>query len=316
MATYWCAIWALMRFRYNMALDMTLTAVAGGWSGFNATLAFLAVRIAHVRIDVRKRYRFHHRLPVRYEIEDRDGRALTGLGTTLVINEAGMDLRAFQRLPIGAVVSLTIFLPDGAPLRCRGRLPPRYARNLRAAQAAAAGRSGSATGKESWDYGIEFAGLSPEALARLDRYFTRVVIPGTFRFLAGRSSSWARRVQRWFGPRALRRRFPRKGVQLPLALRRGAPEADDIWYVTDDLSAGGTAVTLEIPGRLGEETGFTLLTPLGRIEGTARFVREEKVRFAHGDCYRYGLEFVTVDEADRARIRGLGRYALEEEVRA
>jgi hypothetical protein len=299
-----------------MLLDMTLTAVAGFWSAFNAVIALVAVRIAYTRIDVRKRYRFLRRIPVRYEIEGPADETFRGLGTTLVINEVGMDLRAFEKLPIGADVSLVIFLPDGAPLRCRGRLPQRFMRNVQAARAASEGWSGSSEGKTTWDYGVEFVDLSEDALARLDQFFTRFVIPAMFQFLAGRSASWERWLRRWFGSRAVHRRFPRKGVQLPLALRRGATEMDDDGHVTDDLSEGGMAVMLDRPGRNGEATDFTLLTPSGRIEGTARFVREERVRLAGADFFRYGLEFADVPDPDRSRIEGLGRYALEEEVRA
>ena len=72
-ATYWCGVWAFLRYHYQMVLDTVLTAVAGWWSAYNSVLALLAVYVAHRRIDVRHRYRFQHRLPVRYSVAVPEG---------------------------------------------------------------------------------------------------------------------------------------------------------------------------------------------------------------------------------------------------
>ncbi len=75
------------------------------------------------------------------------------------------------------------------------------------------------------------------------------------------------------------------------------------------------AVILPEPKTLARRTEFTLLVPGGRIAGKARFVREERIKLAGADLFRYGLEFIDLAEEDRARIRELGRYAIEEESR-
>jgi cellulose synthase (UDP-forming) len=312
MVTYWCMIWAYLRFRYNMVLDATLMTVAGFWSAFNAGLALTAMRIAYRRIDVRERHRFRQRLPVRYDVTGGDGRRHTGLGVTLDFHTRALAFRASERLPVGETASMILYLPYGENVYFKGTLPLRYWRNTASAMEAEGPPSWSVS---AWDYVVEIADLPPRELEKLDRFINRFVIPAMFHVLSGRSPTWRRRLTRWFGDQAVRRAFPRHGVQLPVALERGAPEEADVWRVTDDLSEGGLAVTLPGPALSQMETGFTLLLPDGRIEGTAQIVREEPVRLFDANYDRYGLRFLDLSAEDRERIRRMTRYALEAEAR-
>jgi len=297
-ATYWCGLWALLRYSYGMAMNMVLTAVAAWWSGYNAVLALIAVGIAHTRIDIRKKFRFRHRLPVSYQVEVPEGPPLRGMGTSLDLNDGGLALRAFERLPLGMDVALVIHLLDGGRVRCRGRILYRRAAD---------------EGRKVWDYGVVLTDLPPDERAALDRYFIRYVIPAVFRFLTRRSPAWRRRLARWFAPRLQRRAARRKGVQFPLAFDLDASPGEGAWYITDDLSERGMGVVLPHRQTVGQETRFTLLLPGRRIVGRALFVREEPIPLPHSEFYRYGLAFLDLPEPDRARIRALGRFALEEE---
>jgi cellulose synthase (UDP-forming) len=309
LVTYWGMIWAWLRFRNNMVLDATLTGVAGFWSVYNAGLALTAMRVAYRRIDVRDRHRFRQRLPVRYDITSSEGRRHTGLGVTLDFHSRALAFRASERLPVGESISMILYLPYGENIYFTGILPLRYWRNtVSTSETAQAGTM------KAWDYVVEITDLPPREQERLDRFINRFVIPATFRFLSGRSPLLRRRFTRWFGDYAVRRAFPRHGVQLPVALQEKAHEEADIWHVTDDLSEGGLAVTLTTPGLEGSETGFTLLLPDGRIEGVAQVVREEPVRLFDREYYRYGLRFVGLRQEDRDRIHQLARYAIEAEV--
>lgn len=278
---------------------MTLVTVAGTWTAFNALLALMAAHLTQTRLDVRKKYRFVRRLPVRYEITVPDERGvIRGLGTTLDIHEGGMALRTFEALPVDLTAAFTVFLPDGEPLRCTGKLLHERPRH-------------DELGK--CEYGVLFDPLAPEAHARLDRFLVRFVIPAVFHFLSAQSPSLRRRLARRFGPRAMRRRFPRRGVQVPVRLARGSNELEDEWHITDDLSLGGMAMVFTAPRETGSETDFTMLLPHGKIEGRARFVREERMRLAGTEVYRYGLEFLDLSDEDRERLQALRRYALERE---
>lgn len=306
--TLWCGTWAFLRFKYNMFLDATLMMVAAFWSAYNAALALLAIRVAVTRVDQRRQFRFRQRLPLRYEVVLADRRVTTGLGTTLDFHNQALAFRAFRKLPVGADVRLTVYLPDGERLQCAGRLPLRYWRNAEAARP-------DAPARDAWEYVVEITALAPEEAERMDRFFTRFAIPATFHFLT-RVAPLRRRLGGVFLPYAVRRRFPRRGVQLPIAFRPAAVEGDGAWCVTDDLSEGGLCVLLREPGRRGQEVPFTLLAPGGPICGKARFVREEPVRFAGADYYRYGLQYDGLTPEELERIGRLGRYAIEEEVEA
>lgn len=297
--TYWCAVWAFLRYHHNMALDMTLTIVAGVWCVFNAVLALLAISVAHRRVDIREKFRFHQRLPVLYDVSVPEGEVMRGLGTTLDLHDRGMALRTLERLPVGSHISLAIYLPVGEQVKARGRLLHQRP---------------SEDPMGVYEYGIRFSRLPPEEHVKLDRFLTQFVIPATFRFLTRGPASMKRRLARWFGARALRRRFPRRGIQLPIAFRLGANPVEDDWYITDDLSEGGLAVTLSQRETLSRDTDFTILAPGGPIQGRARFVREEEAHLPQGIFFKYGLQFVYVQPEDRPRIEQLRRYAVEEEV--
>jgi len=299
LAAYWCGLWAYLRHFYNMAQDMTLVSVAGAWTAYNAVLALAAAQLSQRRMDIRRKYRFVRRLPVRYEVSVPDEREkIQGLGTTLDLHEGGMALRTFEALPLGESVALTVFLPGGSTFCCTGRLLYERPRHDELGMC---------------EYGIVLDPLAPEEHAKLDRFIIRFVIPATFHFLARRSPPLRRRLARWFGPVAMRRRFPRRGVQLPVRLAREANELHDDWHVTDDLSRGGMAILFTQPRAVGSETDFTLLLPHGKIEGRARFVREERLHLAGTETYRYGLEFLDLSEEDRDRLDALRRYSLEKE---
>lgn len=296
---YWCGLWAFLRQHYNVAQDMTLVTVAGTWTVYNAMLALMAAYMAQTRADIRKKYRFVRRLPVRYKIAVPDERgSIQGLGTTLDIHEGGMALRTFETLPYGMNAAFTIFLPDGKPLRCTGQLLHERPRH-------------DELGK--CEYGVLFDPLTPEEYARLDRFLVRFVIPAVFHFLSAQAPSMRRRLARRFGPRAMRRRFPRRGVQLPVCLEKGGNELHGEWQITDDLSLGGMSILFTSPREIGAETDFTMLLPHGKIEGRACFVREECLRLAGTDVYRYGLEFIGLADEDSERLKVLRKYALEKE---
>ncbi len=207
---------------------------------------------------------------------------------------------------------MRLYLPYGETVRFQGLLPLRYWRNA----ASEFNTADSPSPQQGlWDYLVEITDMPRAELEKLDRFINRFVIPAMFNALSKRSPTWRRRLTRWFGNQGVRRAFPRQGVHLPVALEKDAAAEADLWYVTDDLSEGGLALTLPTPGLEGSETGFTLILPQGQIEGAAQIVREEPVRLFGKEYYRYGLRFADLSPEDRERIRYATRYAIETEAR-
>jgi len=299
--TYWSALWAFLRYHYNLAMNMTLTTVAGAWSVYNAALALTAARIAYRRIDVRGRFRFLHRLPVRYGIQGLAGTEQSGLGMSLDLHDGGMALRTLRPIPVGSLLALTLHLPHGETVWCEGKVLHQRPRR---------------EGDGVFDYGVTYTRISPDDRVRLDRFIIRYVIPAMFERLSSRRAPYKRWIVRLVGRRSNRRGYARRGVQVLLALHREADESHGPWYVTEDLSEGGMAVLAAEPISTGDETPFTLLAPAGRITGQARFVRAASVKIGEIPMYRYGLTFVDLTPDDRRRLRALDRYAFEEEAPA
>jgi cellulose synthase/poly-beta-1,6-N-acetylglucosamine synthase-like glycosyltransferase len=299
--TYWCGVWAWLRHRYNLALDMTLTTVAGGWAIFNACLALAAARIAYKRIDIRKQYRFRRRLPVVYEIDVPDERkCLRGLGSTMDIHESGLAMRCGERLPESFAIRMEIHIPTGDPIRCTGTILHERPGNV---------------DDGLHEFGILFDALPQEEHEKFDRFITQFVIPATFRFLTTHSPSWRNSIARRFSRGAIKRRFPRSGIQLPLRFGMADAETEGRWHITDDLSGGGMAVSMAERMTVGDEAPFTLMTPTGPFYGEMRVAREEKVVLAGMELYRYGLEFVGMGEDDRKQLARFRRYAIERETK-
>lgn len=296
--TYWSALWAFLRYYYNLAMNMTLTTVAGAWSVYNAALAVTAARVAYRRIDVRGRFRFLHRLPVTYGVQDVTGAERNGIGMTLDLHDGGMALRTIEPIPVGAALAITLHLPGGDTVWWEGKVLHRRPRR---------------GGQSANDYGIACTRISPDDRARLDRFIIRYVIPAMFARLSPVPIRRRRWLARLLGPGHSRRRFPRRGVQVLMSLSETADEWRDNWFVTEDLSEGGLSFLSAAPVDAGEETPFTLLTPEGKITGRAQFVRAERCTVGEVPMYRYALAFLDVSPDARRRLRALDKYAFEEE---
>ncbi|MEA2293318.1 MAG: hypothetical protein QOE86_957 [Solirubrobacteraceae bacterium] len=89
------------------------------------------------------------------------------------------------------------------------------------------------------------------------------------------------------------RRGPRAAVVLDVTLirRRGGPVAGH----TEDLATEGARVVVDRPLAVDEQLHFNLACPGGRVDGTARVVRQQRP-----DCY--ALRFEALDAPSVALI--------------
>jgi cellulose synthase/poly-beta-1,6-N-acetylglucosamine synthase-like glycosyltransferase/tetratricopeptide (TPR) repeat protein len=296
------------------------------WILFHVLLALIVLRRALWPEDRRFSTRHIVNLPLAYKSRGIDvdgnvagqGAKARGLGVTVDLNETGVGLVAYERLPVGGLVGLTLW-GAGESVKLEGEV--RWVKDLHAGDRVGPVEPGA------YRYGIAFRDLRPTQMDALNRMTLHYAVPRLYsEYAQGRERTWWKRAGAWLAQGAVRRRWAwRRQARLPVVLypdpgrtagREGREEPLEPsvlarslvhslafpprYTVTEDVSRAALSVLLSDPLPLGTEVGFYVPTPLGEVRGRARLVREESRRYAARD-YQLGV-FEFLHFTDQGRV--------------
>lgn len=304
--------------------------VATGWCLFHAWLAWTVIQRALWIEHPRYGYRHAVCLPIAYRrLDETSPAAESRFGITTDLSSGGAAVVAYEALPVGSRVALTI-RGGGEVIESVGVV--RWAKHLRqdlppvelgaegdAIRARLGLPSTTAAPAATWQldgyrYGIEFETLPPPASDALDRLCLQYGVPRSYReFEAQRQSKgfFARRFARWL--RREQRGEERLDFHLPVMIEAAGDPPYQLYTVTEDLSRSAIAVLADRPlPNSARECLFTILVPHDSISGTASITRHDPLELAGQPYHRYVFSFQHFAGQGRGGIQSL----LSDDLRA
>jgi tetratricopeptide (TPR) repeat protein/cellulose synthase/poly-beta-1,6-N-acetylglucosamine synthase-like glycosyltransferase len=302
-------VWGWARVLWGISEDATKPIIPSLWIILHLWLIVECIRRALRPEDKRFSYRHAVRIPVAYEfqgVENDDGQLIrqvqgvkleemTAMGVTVDVSEGGIGLVTYCRLPVGTVLSLTLWA-RGESLECEGKV--RWVKEL------TPGVAGSAKG---YRCGIAFRNLEPRQLDVVNRIALHYAVPRLYKdYEEGhRRSVWQRvaaLVLRCLHPRRYAIRY---AYNLPLVLRLGDDRGTTYFAVTEDVSRTSLAALLPTALPEGTRVAFLIPTPLGQVKGQARLVRGETRTYAARDYQFAVFELQHFEEQGRVTLESL-----------
>ena len=252
---------AIARYWLAVSNDLVGLVVGIGLAGVNCYLAWLVIQRALRSKDRRSAWRHPIALHVTYQGVDADGVAFSGQCVTRDINEGGVGLVSFERLPKCDELDLTI-VTAGRGVTCRGAI--RHVReevNLRAAR-------GGTT--QAYAYGVQFVDPTTEQLAMLWWLGAQYAVSFRYeRFHGGQFGLGSA------APRRLPVRHDEANFEFPVRVHYG--ENKTVCTVTEGISHETAMVLLPENMPTGEKLRLEMQTPFGLVEVWAE-VMESKAR--------------------------------------
>jgi tetratricopeptide (TPR) repeat protein/cellulose synthase/poly-beta-1,6-N-acetylglucosamine synthase-like glycosyltransferase len=279
--------WAWGRLWFGVSDDYFKPILATFWTLFHMLLAYLVVRRALWPDDRRFATRHIVHLPIAYELTSSlstaHGDTGRGMGVTADLNEPGVGFIAYERLPIGGTLRMTV-QSVGERVTCDGtirvvREVTPHEGNLRA-----------------YRYGVAFAERTSAQSDALYRVCLHYAVPRLYGYYGHGHEAMGKAVRNRLAALFSRRRFTeRHEFHLPVYLRAKGDNTI-LPVATEDVSRSALSVMLDREFVLGTDLEFTMPTPLGEVSGQARIVRNEKCVFAGRTFYRCVLEIVHFNE--------------------
>jgi cellulose synthase/poly-beta-1,6-N-acetylglucosamine synthase-like glycosyltransferase/tetratricopeptide (TPR) repeat protein len=272
------------------------------WMLFHTLLALIVLRRALWPEDRRFSTRHFVNLPVSYQTLglDADGNAVggtpvSGFGVTVDLNEIGVGLIAYEPLPVGTLVCLTL-RGAGEVVDCQGEI--RGVKNL------IRGTGNGPVQAGGYRHGIAFRDLSPQQTDILNRMTLHYAVPRLYsEYAQGKQRTLGRRLAGWLAQGlVVRRAAQRRQVHLPLVLESDQLPGSVAYSVTEDISRTAMSTLLMTAPAPGALIDFRLPTPLGETRGRARFLRAEPRRYAAQHYQLCVLEFVHFADQDRVTL--------------
>jgi predicted Zn-dependent protease/cellulose synthase/poly-beta-1,6-N-acetylglucosamine synthase-like glycosyltransferase len=278
-------LWAWGRVWLGISDDYFKPVLATFWTFFHMLLAYLVVRRALWPDDRRYSTRHLVHLPVGYAVvgstsELPPAGTPTPLGVSVDLNERGLGFFAYERLPTGSTLRLTLHAP-ARQVTVAGEI--RWASEI----VSGAGASG-------FRYGVAFKNLESAQTDALYNICLHYAVPRLYAFYARRPQRPLEVLARCLAAPLPRRRFaPRREYHLPLFLQ--PPGQAPLPTVTEDLSRTSASVLLREDLGAGTEVGLALYTPRGRLDGRARVAECRPRVFAARTYWLCALEFVHLE---------------------
>ena len=198
-------LWALTRFLLHPSHDVVGLTIGSALLLIYSSMAWIVVRRALHTKDRRSSWRHPVALHVNYEAVGDDGVRICGQGVTRDINEAGMGLVTFERLPDKGQVLLTTTVADRT-VACRG--------TVRSQQRVARSRVSGGTEAEAFMCGIEFVNPENDQLDTLWWMGSQFAVCLTYEHFSG-----GRRGIDPVDSRELTTRSDEKKFELPVTLK-------------------------------------------------------------------------------------------------
>ncbi len=288
-------VWAWSRVTMGISDDVFKPILASFWALFHMLLAYLVVRRALWPDDRRYSTRHIVHLPIAYEVAaEAPGGLRRGFGVTADLNDMGVGLVAYERLPEGAPLRLTLY-GGGNAIECIGNI-----KSWRPLTSKVAEPAGGATG---YHYGIAFEEPSVVQKDSLNHLCLHYAVPRLYAFYEKEHQRMDDAVKAQLAHLFLHRRSTRRrGFHLPVfvILKEGGPLLP---AVTEDISSKAMAVMVEEETAPGTECPFTLTTPLGEVKGMGRVLKCVPRIYAARRFFLCVLEF--------AEFEGGGRIILD-----
>jgi tetratricopeptide (TPR) repeat protein/cellulose synthase/poly-beta-1,6-N-acetylglucosamine synthase-like glycosyltransferase len=277
-------LWAWGRIWLGISDDRFKPLLATFWTFFHMLLAYLVVRRALWPDDRRYSTRHLVHLPVGYEVAGATAGPASKLGVSVDLNERGLAFFAYERLPVGAQLRLSLHAP-AETVKVEGVV--RWAKEV------ADGKShfGAVAG---FRYGLAFENLGCPQVDALNRVGLHYAVPRLY----GRYAEGHRRLidvlaSALAAPFRRRRYAARHEYHLPLFLEGADGKA--VPAVTEDLSRRSASVLLHEKLQTGAEVGLTLYSPLGTVHGRATVTSCRPLVFAARTYWLCVLEFVVLE---------------------
>jgi cellulose synthase/poly-beta-1,6-N-acetylglucosamine synthase-like glycosyltransferase/tetratricopeptide (TPR) repeat protein len=273
------------------------------WILFHALLGLLVVRRALWPEDRRFSTRHVVNLAAEYRTLGMtvDGNRITGgqtsgLGVTADLNEIGVGLVAYEPLPVGSLIEVTLH-GRGEIVTCLGEI--RWQKD----QSGPAPKG--AIGPQGFRHGIAFRDQGPKQTDALNRLTLHYAVPRLYsEYAQGKTRTFGKRFAAWLSHPIVRRRDAiRSQVRLPVIVKTTQPAC--LHSVTEDVSRSAMSVLLPAPLEAGSEVDIQLATPVGEVRGRARVQRHEPRHYAGKGYALTVLEYLTFEEQGRVSLEML-----------
>ncbi len=285
-------VWAWSRVGMGISDDPFKPLLATFWVGFHMLLAYLVVRRALWPDDRRYSTRHLVHLPIAYTVGD----SHRGVGVTIDLNDQGVGFVAYERLPEGGSLRLTI-TGAGETIELHGTL--KSVRNLVPNSSDPAGAPGG------FRCGLAFGELTDVQKDAVNHLCLHYAVPRLYAYYGQEHQRMEQAVKgqlaRLFGRR---RSAVRYGYRLPVALRL-KEDGPLLPAVTEDVSSNALALVVEEAPEEGAECPFTLTTPLGEAAGKGRVLRVVPRRYASRMFYLCVIEFIEFEGGGRIILEAL-----------
>ncbi len=285
-------VWAWARVGMGISDDPFKPLLATFWVGFHMLLAYLVVRRALWPDDRRYSTRHLVHLPIAYTVGD----SHRGVGVTIDLNDQGVGFVAYERLPEGGPLRLTI-TGAGETIELHGTL--KSVRNLVPGSSDPAGAPGG------FRCGLAFGELTDVQKDAVNHLCLHYAVPRLYAYYGQEHQRMEQAVKgqlaRLFGRR---RSAVRYGYRLPVALRL-KEDGPLLPAVTEDVSSNALALVVEEAPAEGAECPFTLTTPLGEAAGKGRVLRVVPRRYASRMFYLCVIEFIEFEGGGRIILEAL-----------
>lgn len=296
MVCYAGVIWGGLKLFYCVSADFVGIGAAIFWSSINGIIALLSIESVTRPYYKRKEFRFIGSIPVKYSLwveddfikETKDGIKklaalgdaagkrfynVTGLGVSRDINEHGIALITFNPLPVNKKMRLSLYM-DERVLDCKATVL--FIRTLDYARG------------KMYHCGVKFDELSEEDMRTISQYCFNTILP-RFRYRFGQKPSvFTKILFRYYNRKRYIRRRKRKGITLPLVVRRKGQ--NPVTVVTKDVSISGLSFNSYIPLEVDTIIVAEVITPFGNLlaRGLVKQVRE----VVEGHSFHIGVQFV------------------------
>ncbi len=287
--------WGWYRPLAGISDDYWRPLLASIWAVFHATLAFVVIRRSMWPENHRFAYRHTVYLPIAYETR---GTAMRRFGISADLSEAGVALVAYERLPVGSDMRLTLH-GAGETIECAG--------SVQSVKGLSRGGTQGAGGLSGFRHGVAFHDLTPGQTDALNRICLQYAVPLLYEeYDTSRERSRWQILTTWLD-RGLRQRrlAARRHYRLPLVLQPEDGTMPAIYTVTDDISRTSIRALLDVPVAAGAEVNFLLPLPAGDVRGKARVLRVLAHRVGSHDYHMCILELMSFEDQGRVALQNL-----------
>ncbi len=266
---------------FGLSEDRFKPLIASGWTLFHMLLAYLVVRRALSPDDQRSDTRHIVHLPVSYEAVLPDGQNQTGVGISVDLNERGISLATYEKLPGNSPLRLTI-QGAGESVTVDARIV--HDRSL--------GRNGG--GIAGFRYGLSFEQPTPAQTDALLSICLHFAVPHLYEYYRRSHQGFGKQLKDKVFRLLRHRRYARRyDLHLPVFF---GEDSDPVPAVTHDVSRQSLAAVLPVELPVNSVVPFQMVTPLGWLRGTAKVVRNLPRSYAGRPFYYCALNNMRFQE--------------------